>query len=780
MDLSFLIGYSRELISNRIPRNTSPKTNQVHNGVNALRLAVDVNDFDTYRKMVGCVAALSPNIYKIYPKFKWIDNRTYSIPRTGSWTNESEGLYMPATKPHTPGKDYNNPPSSNDAANQPSTPPNVIINQTHNCYRHHNHQHHHYNHSHTHRQHQHRYNTTVMDGPQLESRFKEIVFAETDIAIPTQILGQPEILVESTNRAHAKNISLRLTTEQSDKLIVRAQREDSEAIQYGVYLWMCKYKDACNYFMHMPKRPVSVSMPSSIGLNVNRTPLSMPNSRHRPIDITEYLGKSNGYLNPIQISYMTGERFIAILALCQRHTPQSIVKEVRKSKFVTPETVKHTFFSSKSDDDDLVSTGALVSLKCPLGLSRIRVPSRSMYCQHSQCFDGLTFLQLSMKQSVWKCPVCSNVIKSWKELIVDGYFESILNGTSENDEQVYIEPDGQWRHKDDAMPARHDMTPGSAKRPLQVDSLGPEVDLSDYDSSDLAEQSKTALAGNKRRRKTANTDLIDLTLDSDDNEDPTSSSSSSDNNSDSSGGGSGSDGNDSSNSLPRMTQEDIEFIESMENANNSTTTRPHTPTPVVAPPPNRTTVATSATIYAPIQPRSLPNGSSAATNTVSTSSAAAANQQQNVQSFFVSSTPPGSNNQLTSPSRRGRGGSSASRRNLPLRPPATLPRNNTISSGFDSAAMRLSQSTASPNRRGRGRPSTPRRSGHTRLSTGNRRSMPAAGTRAIRTVDTTIGSPPQLPRQSMRRSMPWNGNGGDSSSGNSSPSRWRESFGRYR
>ncbi|PIA19676.1 zf-MIZ-domain-containing protein, partial [Coemansia reversa NRRL 1564] len=91
---------------------------------------------------------------------------------------------------------------------------------------------------------------------------------------------------------------------------------------------------------------------------------------------------------------------------------------------------------SAEDDDDVISEGALVNLKCPLGLCRIQIPSRSKNCKHSQCFDCETFLQFYQGKQQWRCPVCSIIIMSWHELIIDGYFDDILKRTSETDEQI--------------------------------------------------------------------------------------------------------------------------------------------------------------------------------------------------------------------------------------------------------------------------------------------------------------------------------------------------------
>ncbi|CAG8695691.1 4846_t:CDS:2, partial [Scutellospora calospora] len=43
----------------------------------------------------------------------------------------------------------------------------------------------------------------------------------------------------------------------------------------------------------------------------------------------------------------------------------------------------------------------------------------------------------------WLCPICNNV-GSWSDIVVDGYFADILNNTSQDQERIIIEPNGEW------------------------------------------------------------------------------------------------------------------------------------------------------------------------------------------------------------------------------------------------------------------------------------------------------------------------------------------------
>lgn len=87
-----------------------------------------------------------------------------------------------------------------------------------------------------------------------------------------------------------------------------------------------------------------------------------------------------------------------------------------------------------------------ISLKCPLGLTRIKVPCRTTDCKHLQCFDGVNFLNIFKQSSKWKCPIC-NASGIICELVADEYFNNILNSPllPSTDTEVVVNADGSWR-----------------------------------------------------------------------------------------------------------------------------------------------------------------------------------------------------------------------------------------------------------------------------------------------------------------------------------------------
>ncbi|KAJ2550524.1 E3 SUMO-protein ligase pli1, partial [Coemansia sp. RSA 1878] len=336
---------------------------------------------------------------------------------------------------------------------------------------------------------------------------EKIVFNDYGLLVPTANLIMPFICAESPLRLHSKTITAKLSEDQLD--LLRSSVDDPEKGKYGVHLFISNYASFCIERRLNQNACARLYMPQQLQIKVNgayESSLLQPTEmRGRPIDLTQLFQVTSEVANRVDINYISNAPLLAVLTLTIQHTPQSMAGKIRKTNLETIDKVRQQFFGKQSDDDDVIAEGALVNLKCPLGLCRIKVPCRSKQCQHSQCFDCATFLQFYNMTTGWKCPVCSVGIKSWNELIVDGYFEDILLKTSENDEQVFVEPNGDWKLKQDATIMGGTVGKISG-RPLDVDEEEDPIDLSD--SSDAGNQ-------NSGRHKRRRTDFVDLTMDSD-------------------------------------------------------------------------------------------------------------------------------------------------------------------------------------------------------------------------------------------------------------------------
>jgi hypothetical protein len=60
-------------------------------------------------------------------------------------------------------------------------------------------------------------------------------------------------------------------------------------------------------------------------------------------------------------------------------------------------------------NDEVMMTSSVISLRCPLGLARMQTPAKGRNCSHLQCFELHTFLQFHRGKIMveWTCPVCN-------------------------------------------------------------------------------------------------------------------------------------------------------------------------------------------------------------------------------------------------------------------------------------------------------------------------------------------------------------------------------------
>ncbi|KAJ1871172.1 E3 SUMO-protein ligase pli1 [Coemansia sp. RSA 990] len=361
---------------------------------------------------------------------------------------------------------------------------------------------------------------------------EKVMFCDYGLLMPKTSIVKPFSYSASPQRLQSKMLSFKLTTDIID--LLQENGKDSTKGQHGIHLYIANMASVCTERRLNVNASAKLYMPYRLQLKINGalepTLLQASGMYARPIDVTSLVQQKSDYTNRIDITYMSKHPLIIALILTIQHTPQSLSAHIHKSNLSTVEQVRRQFFKAQSDDDDIIDEGALVNLKCPLGLSRIKAPCRAKQCQHLQCFDCVTFLQFYSKIAQWKCPVCSIAIKSWHDLIADSYFEEILQNTSENDEQVYIDPSGDWKLKKDAENLRISNKEKTNKRPLEVE------DVDAVDLSDLSNLRGHGFGRNKQQR----TDVVDLTLDSDE------------------------DDCEDVDDLPPMTQEEIDMLDELE------------------------------------------------------------------------------------------------------------------------------------------------------------------------------------------------------------------------
>ncbi|KAL2128580.1 hypothetical protein VTI74DRAFT_9005 [Chaetomium olivicolor] len=185
----------------------------------------------------------------------------------------------------------------------------------------------------------------------------------------------------------------------------------------------------------------------------------------RPVDITNSLRlRPPSYINNVDFTYaLTQKKFYLSLIVCKAVPIDTLVTQIQKK--IRKESVIAEI-TKKASDPDVVAMSQNLSLKCPLSYMRLKRPCRGLSCNHIQCFDATSYLQLQEQGPQWLCPIC-NKPAPFDQLAIDEYAREILTQTPESVEQVTIEPDGKWR-----MPgAKKEATPTQESNVVDDDDL---------------------------------------------------------------------------------------------------------------------------------------------------------------------------------------------------------------------------------------------------------------------------------------------------------------------
>lgn len=167
----------------------------------------------------------------------------------------------------------------------------------------------------------------------------------------------------------------------------------------------------------------------------------------RPANITEYI-LLNPQTNKIEMAYAgTTESFLLYLYIVETISCEQLIEQVVQQPHLhansTISDIKKEYTNDAGDDDDIIVSTSSISLKCPLTYARMKYPTKSIFCQHIQCFDGLSYLQLQEQVPSWICPICSIKIDI-THLAISDYYCDALSKTSSEVENVTINEDGTW------------------------------------------------------------------------------------------------------------------------------------------------------------------------------------------------------------------------------------------------------------------------------------------------------------------------------------------------
>lgn len=102
--------------------------------------------------------------------------------------------------------------------------------------------------------------------------------------------------------------------------------------------------------------------------------------------------------------------------------------------------------SKKFDTEMSAPTTCMLDLLCPIIKTKMKLPTRSINCNHLQSFDLEALLFLNKINPAWKCPICYIPILV-DELVIDSFLLDIINDSSlpENCFKIILYHDGNFK-----------------------------------------------------------------------------------------------------------------------------------------------------------------------------------------------------------------------------------------------------------------------------------------------------------------------------------------------
>ncbi|KAE9522001.1 hypothetical protein AGLY_017606 [Aphis glycines] len=205
-------------------------------------------------------------------------------------------------------------------------------------------------------------------------------------------------------------------------------------------------------------------MPLDLYIRVGRKPCQLPPSlpitspgtksrlTARPIDCTANVKLCPFVSNTITIRWTPdGKNYVFSMYLVKKLTSDTLIKRLHDKGGRSSEDTRNIIIQMFANiDPDVATTSYRFSLICPLSKVRMKIPAKSIYCDHLQCFDVSTFILMNEKKPTWMCPTCSKPCL-YDDIQIENYFLEVVSSPTLKycTTEIEILSDGTWRiHKE--------------------------------------------------------------------------------------------------------------------------------------------------------------------------------------------------------------------------------------------------------------------------------------------------------------------------------------------
>jgi hypothetical protein len=164
--------------------------------------------------------------------------------------------------------------------------------------------------------------------------------------------------------------------------------------------------------------------------------------------------------NTVTLSYRTETpsntqlqppRFMFGVVACEGRSKQDILSLIKrlsieeaKSRDIQIVEQAHANFLSLQSQELIIETKAdfdILHTRCPLSLWELSTPVRGIECEHLDCYDADSYVDVNIKtrnvEKRWRCPVCSKLVRP-EDLVID---EFLVDGMSKARSELQLPSD---------------------------------------------------------------------------------------------------------------------------------------------------------------------------------------------------------------------------------------------------------------------------------------------------------------------------------------------------
>jgi len=312
-----------------------------------------------------------------------------------------------------------------------------------------------------------------------------------------------------------------IKTIQNSRKVVNGKVEYRHQVQLRFSLLEVSCEQADNFPRSLCVRvngkvcPLPNPLPAQPGTEPKRPP--------GPINITNLCKLVATQQNVVSVTWavQVGQAHTVSVYQVENLTHQDLLEQLKSKGVRNPDYTKALIKEKLSDGDtEIATTSCKVSLACPLGKMRMKIPARAATCDHLQCFDAQLYLMMNEKKPKWECPVCQKKNAEPMSLQIDGFFLDLVQSSRlpPDEHEININQDASWTPLNATKSNPQDNLQSKRPRSRRIESsisstalpkLSPKVSLSakrtiaQSPSITLEEISEVPPRNNKRQRITS-------------------------------------------------------------------------------------------------------------------------------------------------------------------------------------------------------------------------------------------------------------------------------------